>query len=340
MSDISVDPTLLSPTISEHQKKMLQTRRNSARGALHELSVGEHLIANSGGLASWSDEPHMAESMRSREAHRSFICEHFPADEAELDELARKHVERLPKAVGKVSLVDVCHNVSAEYGLGEVYDIVYYSADDPSHLVKVSCKTGNMEDKCLRLNSADRFLLGANAITSSIFGQAVGTGKTYAQVLSEADSSVENLQQQLQEELWKVARSESNFSSDSELLLDVSVKHVIGAGDYYKTLKNGSVTYYPRAGEGLRVRIIGEPQKRGGSSVDFVVGFFDDSKNSSNTVKKTSETVENDNDSSLVSQYKLSWRIKFKDGKDKPVKAGANGGISNLAFTIQLAVIK
>lgn len=91
----------------------------------------------------------------------------------------------------------------------------------------------------------------------------------------------------------------------------------VGKFHQFKNLPTGKVRYYPLQEETDTVRIDTATVRADGNKVLYDAELLD-------------------KDGNLKQRYGVSFRVKFKDGKDKPVRVSEDGAPANLAATIAL----
>ena len=142
-------------------------------------------------------------------------------------DLYQDYVERARTVAGIVPAArGPIHFAPETCNPGEVYDICY--TDDGGSLVKISCKTTEVVDKKYTPASCSYPLTCTDSTLEGIGTRADVTAR-HAPLLS---TQVRN--GFIHDVTYNTPQVEKLFR-----------EHVIGTGDYYKTLPDGSVRYYP-----------------------------------------------------------------------------------------------
>lgn len=279
----------------------------SFRGSTHELFVAEEIINNSDGKAHFATSNTQTHVYNMRKDSIEKISEQ---DIPKIRKVAQITADLLPKAVGEVLFTEKSANG------GYVYDVLY--SDKKGDPVYLSCKLSNIEDKAYRFNTLEYNIDNCNNYLKSIFNQEkVDRGLSFAEALIEENLKVSDIQKAL------ISEIESSILSDEtnqtfEMIMKLIDERFIGHGGYYKTLANGSIIYYPE-NKATNTFVIDKStvEKKRHTTIVFDVDMYDENNN-------------------FIQKYALSFRVKFKDGVNKPIKLNSEDTPSNIAATVGL----
>lgn len=287
------------------------TSKNNLRGYSHEYLIAKKLIENAK-----ESKLNNTETQKNIINHRKNLYEelskNFPTEAEDIEFIATKTVSQLPEAKGTVSFVEKSANGS------DVYDVIYFDINNKT--IKVSCKLSKMEDKAYRFNTKNYTFEKEMRILKNFFtAEDAIMQRTYLESLESKNSSVRDLQIELINSLKESLQTQNNQSYI--MMKKLISEKFIGNGGYYKTLPNGDLLYYP------------------------LQDFSKDSINIESLSIETSETTISfkvdllDDFNQIKQKYKISFRIKFKDGVKKIVKLNSFGYPSNIAATVKLEMI-
>ena len=276
-----------------------------ATGNIHELKVAEYVIEESGGEAYFSETPSQCRqrNMRLRDVNR--YANHPKT--REIERKARISASILPVAKGEVCFTE------SDINPGEVYDFMYVSID--GERVKVSCKFVEMEDKAYRFCTNNYRFFSVDRLNEDIFGDYAGR-RSYNDVLTGSGMSVPDYQEMVIGAMISTFKDEQ--SDDFDTLKRLTVERFIGSGGYYKTLNDGGVRYYPEMDKERGVSIK-EIQKISHNKFSYLCLFK----------SLDGETHE----------YRITFRVKFKDGKNKKVAFTREGAMRNIAATVTIDLL-
>lgn len=232
------------------------------------------------------------------------------------DELYEQ-AQRLTVTVPELSAVygwdivpgSVIEIVQDESGRSKVYDLLIFTESRPEPF-ELSVKTNHtVEDKSYRFNTKWYAFPAVNDYVNSVVGDNPqgswedvlhGEGVTVSDFLSNVTDSM----------VYTVG---DPSTPDYEMLSTLTSERFIGDGGYAKTLSGGGTRWYPE-------RPSGNPEIR-------------------NVVKTRPSTFTYDavysTDEGYVT-YTIDFRVKFKDGKSKPVRINTQGAPANLSATVRI----
>lgn len=218
-----------------------------------------------------------------------------------------EYEELIDNAKHAVSLLPVSHSdvffVEKAANGNEVYDISYTSHGKK---IKVSCKTKELEDKGYLFNTNDYIFKNVDIMNRKIFSDKKTT---------------------IHDSLLKMYKNEEDyFNSITDLLLEkenidlwikLSNDRFIGHGDYYKTIDNGNVRYYPE-------------------------NLDDDHIEISRLHKVNKNTIQYyaflKNDVSIKQKYHITFKIRFIKNKKTLVSFDKNNSPKILGASVVLSL--
>lgn len=301
------------PSVSTKSRRAKKSKR-LYRGFAHELEVAESVINESGGEAYFASSPVQERLQSVRRRYLDLIMKDSPDEASEILRLAVSAAEKLPHAYGPVSFVEVSANG------GEVYDILY--GDKEGNIIPVSCKLSEMEDKSYRFNSSDFIIPSVDSFSRSLFTpDDVSSHRSFFSALERHGMGVADVQREVVGIMEK-ALLEGEGNEDAEMILKLTSERFIGHGGFWKTLSDGNIRFYPRQCDNDVLTVVDGSVRTTPTSLVYVVALMD-----------------MDAQSRLKQLYKVNFRVKFKDGINKPVKLSRLGSPSNLAGTITLTLL-
>lgn len=287
--------------------------RNVLRGYAHEFLVAEKIIEENNSYASFSHTETQQKLHNIRLSYTNELYNSFPQEYTKIVSLAEKSASLLPLAYSTVDFVETSANG------GDVYDVIYLDID--RNPVKVSCKLAKMEDKAYRFSTEGYIFDKEMELLQSLFTEKdVLSKNTFKEALSNKGYSVIKLQTTLVNSLKSSLINQADQSYD--MFMKLLSERFVGNGGFYKTLPNGDVIYYPE-------QIIGEDR--------FVI----DTNNlttTSTTLKCEADLLDKNN--VLKQKYAISFRIKFKDGVNKPVRLNIHGHPTNISATVKTVLLE
>lgn len=292
-----------------HTKRTYKKSPTTKRGYAHEYQLAEYISKMSNGKA-WIDQSN-AGILKTRKDYFDSIKEENPEEAAELSEWASNSAKLLPPAVGPVMFTETAANGD------EVYDVIY--RDKTGKHIKVSAKLAETEDKAYRFNTQGNLLQSSvKNLEKAYAGVEVGKD-THEEALAKNGYTVSSLQQEMVQDL---AQGLKEKNEDYDTLLRLTDESFIGRGGYVKTLPNGYLRDYPLKEDGDTVELVNPENIRNDkTSIYYDVAL----KNKDGEVKQ---------------RYAVQFRIKYKDGKSKPVKVNSTGVPNNIAATVSLKLFK
>lgn len=292
-----------------HTKRSYKKSPTTKRGYAHEYKLADFIAKMSNGEA-WIDQSNVG-ILKTRKDYFDSIQEDNPEEAAELSEWASNSAKLLPKASGPVMFTETAANGD------EVYDVIY--RDSKGKFVKVSAKLAETEDKAYRFNTQGNLLQSSvKNLAKAYEGAEVGVD-SHEEALAKNGYTVSSLQQEMVQDL---AEGMKNKAEDYDTLMRLTDESFIGRGGYVKTLPNGYLRDYPLKEDGDTIELVNPENIRNDkTSIYYDVAL----KNKDGEVKQ---------------RYAVQFRIKYKDGKSKPVKINATGVPNNIAATVSLKLFK
>lgn len=271
--------------------------KNIIRGYTYEFLVAQSIIDNSPMSKGLSLEDNQWDLIDNRRNYARELEEKYYDEFLELKEKSQHVAELLPHSIDYVSFTPQAANDN------EVYDIYY---DSNQGRIKVSCKTQEVEDKNYSFNTNNYIPENIDIFNK----ETLIVGKTFKESLEESGYSIKEYQQKLVELM---------ISSDNkELLVKLTNDRFIGSGDYYKTLNDGGVRYYPPNNDNDHIEIS-----------NIVITNY-------NSFQYTA--LLKDNDDNCKQEYSIDFKIVFKNSYNSKVKKSKNGSIDGIRSSIKLTL--
>lgn len=286
---------------------------NTERGFTHEYLIIQ-LLCLKYDTAYTSNTITQKKCLQNRKAYHDNMKTKHPIIYKKIFSLASTTIELLPQPFGEVLCVEQSANGN------EVADVFY--RDKRGKRIAISCKLTSTEDKTWRCNTNDYLIPTIHQHNQKFFTQEnQENNTTFLQSLQEKNYTVNMLQKDLVNITKNIITTENKNSEDYIMLMKIIRERVIGHGDYYKTLANGDIIYYPEQKEDDILHINKNTIRTTPTTILFTISLYDNSQK-------------------LKQLYDVSFRFKFKDGKNKPVKLHKiNQGPSNIATTIRLTLL-
>lgn len=276
------------------------------RANAHEYLLAESAIKASQGQAFFSTTSSQELLRKARYASLQLL----PArDVNQIRRVAERAIAQLPLAVGQVTFPPVSSNGN------EVYDVLYQSGKGR---VAVSAKLKEMEDKAYRFSSKDYPLRSVNTYNRMLFHEADGKTVTNAAVLQREGLTLREYQKAILSCIENALNSPDH--EDYVMFQRLIRERFIGAGDYYKALGDGSIRYYPSLNDEDQLLLDLDSIQVKTPSIFFRVSSF---------------SVAPDGTLKEKARYDSSFRVKWKDGINKPVSFSREGHLGNIAATVK-----
>lgn len=286
--------------------------RNVLRGYAHEFLVAEKIIEQNNAYASFSTSESQQNLYNIRLSYVHELRNNFPQEYAKIMLLAEKSASLLPLAYSTVDFVETSANGS------DVYDVIYSDIDE--NLIKVSCKLAKMEDKAYRFSTENYVFNKEMVLLQSLFTEEdTIQGLSFQESLNNKGYSVRKLQYELVNSLKYSLINQSDQSYD--MFMKLLSERFIGYGGFYKTLPNGEILYYPE-------QVIGE---------DSLLINVESVDSTHTTLLCEADLL--DKNFSLKQKYLVSFRVKFKDGVNKPVRLNSHGYPTNISATVKTVLM-
>jgi len=266
-------------------------------GYSYEFLIAQALIDQSllsKGLSTQDSQQGLIDTRRN---YARKLEEDYPDDFIELQDKAQHVAELLPHSVDFIYFTPQAANGS------EVYDIFYYSNTGK---IKVSCKTKEVEDKSYSFNTNGYIPKNIDDFHNDIFIE----GKTYRQCLKDSNLSAKDYQEKVRDLM---------ISKDNKRLLTrLTNDRFIGAGDYYKTLDDGGIRYYPHNTDSDHIDISDITTTSFNSFYYIAVLKYKD-----NTIKQI---------------YRIDFKIDFMRSYNNRIKRSKNGSVKGVKAHIVLTL--
>lgn len=282
-----------------------------SHGYTHEYLVAQAIINNSS-CAQWGQDGTQQQLQQARMTHLNNLSQESPHRVDSLTSKAYTTSTLLPSAHGDVQFTEASVNP------GEVYDVLYY--DVHNNPIRVSCKTSTVEDKSYRFSTQQYGFREVNEYLRTLFTpEDQQQGTSYRDVLRRNNVTVHDLQQHIVTMLGQSLRSPRQ-NQTRDMMKRLTNDQFVGRGDYYKTLRDGSVVYYPKNDRSTHFTIHPDSVHMRNPAVEYTA-----------TMLNTREEV--------MRQYHITFRVKFKDGVDKPVQLSQQGTPTNLGATVTVDLV-
>ena len=271
--------------------------KNIIRGYAYEFLVAQAIIDNSPISKGLSTSEEQWELIDNRRTYSRILEEKYYEEFLELKEQAQHVAELLPHSIDYVSFTPQAANNN------EVYDIYY---DSNQGRIKLSCKTQEVEDKGYTFNTNNYIPKNIDILNNETFI----VGKTFKESLEENGYSVKDYQQKLVELMI--------MPENKELLTKLTNDRFIGSGDYYKTLNDGGIRYYPANLDNDHIEIS-----------NIIVTNYNSFQY---------KALLKDNDDNCKQEYIIDFKIGFKHSYNSKVKRSRNGSIDGFKASIKLTL--
>lgn len=267
----------------------------------YEYCIFSHLIS-----AGSTPEISSLKKIESRKTHYDTLQE---SKRTYLSLLAQKVIDNLKSHISLEN--SQFHVPLMENNRSDVYDVTILNG---SSKINLSIKSNDkVEDKAYRFTDSSYPLENNLQYMRNILFDLNKSGFSIEDALKEKEMSVGNFIHQNSLILENTLKNE--HSPDHQVFKNLCFERLIGKGGYFKTLKNGELRFYPDTSLADNIKIE-DVIRTTNTTVKFKLMFFQNSV--------------------LLQSYVLDFRIKFKDGKNKPVNFNTKGAMSNIAATVRI----
>lgn len=271
--------------------------KNIMRGYAYEFLVAQSIIDNSPISKGLTVSDEQWDLIDNRRMYSRELEENYNDEFLELKEQSQHVAELLPHSIDYVYFTPQAANEN------EVYDIYY---DSNQGRIKLSCKTQEVEDKGYSFNTNNYIPHNIDLFNKKIFT----VGKTFKESLEDNRLTIKDYQK----EIIRLMIEPEN----RELLVKLTNDRFIGSGDYYKTLNDGGIRYYPSNTDNDHVEI---------QNIK-IINF-----NSFQYV-----ALLKDKDNNCKQEYVIDFKIGFKSSYNSKVKKSRNGSIDGIKASIRLTL--
>lgn len=197
--------------------------------------------------------------------------------------------------------------VRGESRRNQVHDLSVTNPHDNT-VTYISAKTNEtVEDKAYRFSDAT-YVFHSALNATQFFMDLADTGVSIEDAIESKGSTVDDVHCAVAAALFQSLKS---GGEGYDTMLSYIKDRAIGSGGYYKTTKNGGVDYY---------------------EIVHSVNSIDNISLREKTVSFDAHVTTDTGD--MV--YAMDFRVKFKDGKSKPLMTAKNGAMTNLAATVRI----